>query len=231
MYVPYDEKLKIIPQDDSFLEREPWDFRTTPGDHYPLLLFYHPLNIYRKQVIKQADVVLAMFLLGDGFPAEMKKRNFDFYDPLTTGDSSLSSCVEAIIAAQIGNVEKAIQYGMSALLMDLADVGGNVKDGCHIASMGGTWMMLVYGFGGMRDDDGTLSFWPRRAPQDNAILRFALTYRGQMLEVEIGMEKVEYALREGERLVIRHEKEEVELTREHPVALRRVSARVCPVPA
>ena len=225
MYVPYDEKLKIIPQDDNFLDKEPWDFQNTPRDHYPLLLFYHPLNIYRKQVIKQADVVLAMFLLGDAFSPEAKKRNFEFYDPLTTGDSSLSSCVEAIIAAQIGDVEKAIRYGMAALLMDLADVGGNVKDGCHIASMGGTWMMLTYGFGGMRDDDGTLSFWPRRAPEDNAILRFPLTYRGQMLDVEIGLEKVEYALHEGECLVIRHETEEVQLTREHPVAVRPISRR------
>jgi len=225
MYVPYDEKLKIILQDDNFLDEEPWDFRNTPSDHYPLLLFYHPLNIYRKQVIKQADVVLAMFLLGDSFSPETKKRNFDFYDPLTTGDSSLSSCVEAIIAAQIGDMEKAIRYGMAALLMDLADVGGNVKDGCHIASMGGTWMMLAYGFGGMRDDDGTLSFWPRRAPEENAILRFPLTYRGQMLEIEIGLDKVEYALREGERLLIRHEKEEIELTRENPLAVRPVSRR------
>ena len=225
MYVPYDEKLGILPQDDNFLDREPWDFRRTPRDRYPLLLFYHPLNIYRKQVIKQADVVLAMFLLGDVFPAEMKKRNFDFYDPLTTGNSSLSSCVEAIIAAQTGDMDKAIRYGMAALLMDLADVGGNVKDGCHIASMGGTWMMLTYGFAGMRDDDGTLSFWPRRAPEENAILRFPLTYRGQMLEIEIGLDRVEYALREGERLVIRHEKEEVELTRENPLAIRPVSRR------
>jgi alpha,alpha-trehalose phosphorylase len=225
MYVPYDERLKIIPQDDNFLDREPWDFRNTPPDHYPLLLFYHPLNIYRKQVIKQADVVLAMFLLGDTFPVEAKKRNFDFYDPLTTGDSSLSSCVEAIIAAQIGDMEKAIRYGMAALLMDLADVGGNVKDGCHIASMGGTWMMLTYGFGGMRDNDGRLSFWPRRAPQENAILWFPVTYRGQMLEIEIGVETVEYTLREGECLVIRHETEDVQLTREHPVAVRPVSRR------
>jgi alpha,alpha-trehalose phosphorylase len=225
MYVPYDEKLEIIPQDDNFLDREPWDFRNTPPDRYPLLLFYHPLNIYRKRVIKQADVVLAMFLLGDVFPAEMKKRNFDFYDPLTTGDSSLSSCVEAIIAAQTGDMDKAIRYGMAALLMDLADVGGNVKDGCHIASMGGTWMMLTYGFGGMRDDDGTLSFWPWRVPEENAILRFPLTYRGQMLEVEIGLDKVEYALREGERLVIRHETEDVELSRENPLAVRPVSRR------
>jgi len=226
MYVPYDEKLKIIPQDDEFLDKERWDFRNTPADHYPLLLFYHPLNIYRKQVIKQADVILAMFLLGDVFPPETKKRNFDFYDPLTTGDSSLSSCVEAIIAAQIGDMEKAFRYGMAALLMDLADVGGNVKDGCHIASMGGTWMMLTYGFGGMRDNDGTLSFWPRRAPEENAILRFPVTYRGQRLEVEIGLDKVEYALREGECLVIRHETEEVQLSRENPVAVRPVSRRI-----
>ena len=225
MYVPYDDKLKIIPQDDDFLDKEPWDFRNTPADNYPLLLFYHPLNIYRKQVIKQADVVLAMFLLGDAFSLEAKKRNFDFYDPLTTGDSSLSSCVEAIIAAQVGDIDKAIRYGMAALLMDLADVGGNVKDGCHIASMGGTWMMLTYGLAGMRDHDGTLSFWPRRAPEDNAILRFPVTYRGQLLEVEISLDKVEYALREGERLVIRHETEGVELTRENPRAVRPVSRR------
>jgi alpha,alpha-trehalose phosphorylase len=223
MYVPYDEKLKIIPQDDSFLDRERWDFCNTPRDRYPLLLFYHPLNIYRKQVIKQADVILAMFLLGDAFSDEEKKRNFEFYDPLTTGDSSLSSCVEAIIAAQTGDTEKAIQYGMAALLMDLGDVGGNVKDGCHIASMGGTWMMLAYGLGGLRDDDGTLAFRPRRAPEDDAILRFPLSYRGQMLEVEINPKEVKYTLREGEHLVIRHEMEEIRLTREHPSITRPVS--------
>jgi len=108
----------------------------------------------------------------------------------------------------------------------LADVGGNVKDGCHIASMGGTWMTLAYGFGGLRDNDGTLSFWPRRAPEENAILRFPVTYRGQTLEVEIGPEKVEYALRAGESLVIRHETEELWLSRENPVVVRPVSRRV-----
>ena len=137
----------------------------------------------------------------------------------------MSSCVEAIIAAQVGDIGKAIRYGVAALLMDLADVGGNVKDGCHIASMGGTWMMLTYGLGGMRDDDGTLSFWPRRAPEDNAILRFPVTYRGQRLEVEIGVENVVYALREGECLTIRHEAEQIQLTRENPVAVRQISRR------
>jgi len=107
--------------------------------------------------------------------------------------------------------------------MDLADVGGNVRDGCHIASMGGTWIMLVYGFAGMQDDDGILSFRPRRAPQDKAILRFSVTYRDKLLEVEIGTEKVEYTLREGEDVAIRHEGEEVSLTREHPKAVRPIS--------
>jgi alpha,alpha-trehalose phosphorylase len=106
--------------------------------------------------------------------------------------------------------------------MDLADVGGNVKDGCHIASMGGTWMMFAYGFGGMRDHDGTLSFRPRRAPEDNATLRFSVTYRGQLLDVEIGLEQVEYGLREGECLVIHHEAEEIRLTRQSPQAVRSV---------
>jgi alpha,alpha-trehalose phosphorylase len=137
----------------------------------------------------------------------------------------LSSCVEAIIAAQVGDIEKGIRYGMAALLMDLADVGGNVKDGCHIASMGGTWMMLTYGLGGMQDNDGTLSFWPRRAPEENAILRFPVTYRGQTLEIEIGPEKVEYALRNGESIVIRHEAEEIHLTRQNPMVFRPVSMR------
>jgi alpha,alpha-trehalose phosphorylase len=225
MYVPYDENLQIVLQDDDFLNRELWDFKNTPPEHYPLLLFYHPLNIYRKRVVKQADVVLGMFLLGDFFSLEAKKRNFYFYDPLTTGDSSLSSCVEAIIAAQIGDMDKAIRYGMAALLMDLADVGGNVKDGCHIASMGGTWMMLTYGFGGMRDNDGILSFWPRRAPKENVVFQFHLTYRGQRLEVKTSLDKVEYALREGESLLIRHETEEIHLTRQKPVAVRSVTGR------
>src|SRR5207244_11395289 len=122
-----------VPRDDSCCDRGPWDFRRTPAHRSPLLRFYHPLDIYRKQVIKQADVLLAMFLLGEAFSLEAKQRNFAFYDSLTTGDSSLSSCIEAIIAAQIGNLEKTRKNAMAALLMDLPDGGGNVKERCHIA--------------------------------------------------------------------------------------------------
>ena len=133
------------------------------------------------------------------------------------------SSSEAIIAAQTGDMDKAIRYGMAALLMDLADVGGNVKDGCHIASMGGTWMMLTYGFGGMRDDDGTLSFCTSCARGERHP-SISVNLPRPDAEIEIGLDKVEYA-REGERLVIRHETEEVELTRENPLAVRPVNRR------
>jgi alpha,alpha-trehalose phosphorylase len=167
MYIPFDSETGIYPQDDSFLDREPWEFENTPAEKYPLLLFYHPLNVYRYQVIKQADVILAMFLLSHEFSLEAKRRNFAFYDPLTTGDSSLSSCIESIVALEVGEFDKAISYGQAALLMDLADVGGNVRDGCHIASMGGTWMVFTYGFAGLRDYDGELSFRHSGCPKSN----------------------------------------------------------------
>jgi alpha,alpha-trehalose phosphorylase len=220
MYVPFDATTGIYPQDDSFLDREPWDFKNIPADRYPLLLFYHPLNIYRHQVIKQADVILAMFLLGHEFSLEAKRRNFEFYDPLTTGDSSLSSCIEAIVALEIGEFDKAVTYARAALLMDLADVGGNVKDGCHIASMGGTWMVFTYGFGGLRDYDGRLSFRPQRPPEAQSSLQFPLTYRGQVLDVDISPESTTYTLREGKELVFCHEDEVIALTQAIPAVVR-----------
>ena len=118
MYVPWDERLRINPQDDSFLDKKRWDFAGTPEDHYPLLLHYHPLNLYRAQVIKQADTVLAMFLLGDEFTPEQKKRNFDYYDPLTTHDSSLSVCIQSIVANELGYARKALEYFNFAVTMD-----------------------------------------------------------------------------------------------------------------
>ncbi|MDX1778542.1 MAG: glycosyl hydrolase family 65 protein, partial [Thermodesulfobacteriota bacterium] len=216
MYVPYDKEDRIHPQDDDFLDLEVWDFENTPLERYPLLLFYHPLVIYRHQVIKQADIVLAMFLLGQEFSLEQKKRNFDYYDPLTTGDSSLSVGIQSIVAAEIGYEEKAIEYARYSVLMDLADVGGNVKDGCHIASMGGTWMVLVYGFAGMRDYDGRLSFDPR-LPQRLEGLRFNLTFREQVIEVDMTPECVTYTLRKGEGLTIQHRGKDIQLQPGVPV--------------
>ena len=214
MYVRFDERLGIHPQDDEFLDKKKWDFANTPRDKYPLLLYYHPLVIYRHQVIKQADIVLAMFLLGHEFSAEQKKRNFDYYDQLTTGDSSLSACIQSIIAFELGYDELALGYLIDALLMDLADVGGNVKDGCHIASMGGTWMGVVYGLAGLRDHGGRFSFQPHKQVRE---LRFHLTIRGQLLDVAITAEGATYTLEQGDGLTIYHRDERLDLRPGEPV--------------
>jgi alpha,alpha-trehalose phosphorylase len=219
MHIPFSEELGIHPQDDTFLDKEVWDFKNTPRDQYPLLLHFHPLEIYRRQVIKQADVVLAMFLLGQKFTQEQKQRNFDYYDPLTTGDSSLSVGIQSILAAEIGYMEKAVAYANYAVLMDLGNVEGNVKDGCHIASMGASWMVLVNGFGGMRDHDGVLSFHPR-LPEAFIRLRFPLTFRGQLLEVTIEQEAVTYLLREGTGLTIKHQEKALKLSPGEPVTAK-----------
>ena len=219
MYVPYDERLQITPQDDQFLNQEPWDFDRTPADKYPLLLFFHPLTIYRYQVIKQADLVLAMFLLGHEFAPDLKRRNFAFYDPITTGDSSLSACIQSIMAAEVGEKDKALEYARVATVMDLGDVSGNVKDGCHIAAMGGVWMIFVYGFAGLRDYGGQLCFWPA-LPDVLHCIRFQLEYQGQTLEVNVGQERTEYRLKHGTGLTIRHEKEEVKLSADNPSVQR-----------
>jgi alpha,alpha-trehalose phosphorylase len=214
MYVRFDTRLGIHPQDDEFLDKKKWDFANTPPDKYPLLLHYHPLVLYRHQSIKQADVVLAMFLLGHEFSAEQKKRNFDYYDPLTTGDSSLSACIQGIVAFELGYDDLGLRYLIDALLMDLADVGGNVRDGCHIASMGGTWMGVVYGLAGLRDYGGRLSFRPHKQVRE---LRFRLTVRGQLLDVDITGEGATYTLEEGDGLTIYHRDERLDLRPGQPV--------------
>jgi alpha,alpha-trehalose phosphorylase len=210
MVLPHDEERGIKLQDDEFLDKKPWDFEDPAMNRYPLLLHHHPLVIYHHQVIKQADVVLALFLLGDEFSLEEKRRTFEFYDPLTTGDSSLSACIESIVASELGYSEKAVEYARYALFMDLADLGKNVKDGLHMASMGGTWMVTVYGFAGFRDHRGRFSFQPRPTVGLDR-LRFPLTIRGQILDVEITQESATYTLREGDGLTIWHEEEELAL--------------------
>ena len=203
MYLPYDDDLQIHPQDDTFLDKKVWDFDHTPGEQYPLLLHYHPLVIYRQQVIKQADVTLAMVLLGNHFSLEQKRRNFDYYDPLTTGDSSLSVCIQSILAQEVGYLDKALEYAHYAVLMDLGNVEGNVKDGCHIASLGGSWMLCVFGLAGMRQYHERLSFNPR-LPKGLKSLTFPLTVHGCVLEVEIRVETATYRLRQGEQLTFHH---------------------------
>ena len=201
MFVPFDDARGVHPQDASFLEREVWDLDGTPPDKFPLLLHFHPLVIYRYQVLKQADVVLAMFLLGDEFTEEQKRRNFEYYDPLTTGDSSLSAAVQCIVAAEVGDADRAWEYFVYALLMDLGDVAGNVSDGIHIASAGGVWMTLVFGFAGVRDHGGELSFDPH-LPAGWDGLSFSLRFRDRQLRVELGPDVERYLLERGDPLEI-----------------------------
>jgi alpha,alpha-trehalose phosphorylase len=211
IYLPYDEELKIHPQDDTFLYKKVWDFDNTPADRYPLLLHYHPLVIYRQQIIKQADVALAMVRLGDQFSLEQKRRNFDYYDPLTTGDSSLSVCIQSILAQEVGYHDKALEYAHYAALMDLDNLEGNVREGCHIASLAGSWMLCVHGFAGLREYGGRLSFNPR-LPKGLKSLQFPLSVRGCVLEVEIKAQAATYRLREGEQLTFQHWEQEITLS-------------------
>lgn len=210
MYIPFDEEMRIHLQDDNFLNRQLWDLENEPLEKFPLLLHYHPLVIYRHRIIKQADVVLALFLLGHLFTPEEKRRNFDYYDPLTTGDSSLSVCIQSIIAAENGYCEEAFEYFRYAVLMDLADIGGNVRDGVHVASIGGTWMAVIYGLAGMRDHGGLMSFDPR-VPIHWKAISFPLMVRGSELEVELVHDHAVYRLRKGAELVFRHQGQEVTL--------------------
>jgi alpha,alpha-trehalose phosphorylase len=215
MYLPFDERLGVHPQDDGFLDKEVWDFENTPEENYPLLLHYHPLNLYRAQVIKQSDTLLAMFLMNGRFSAAEKKRNFDYYDPITTHDSSLSVCIQSIVASEIGYRAKALDYFEFAAAMDISDIGGNVRNGAHIASIGGTWMALVYGFAGLRDGDGHISLHPR-LPAGWTDLRFALAIRGRRVRIAIDHETTRYRLESGAAIEIAHVDETLLLSPDGP---------------
>jgi trehalose/maltose hydrolase-like predicted phosphorylase len=216
MYLPYDETLGIHAQDDSFLSKRVWDFVGTPPTHYPLLLHYHPLVIYRHQVCKQADVVLAQLLQGHLFTPEQKRRNFDYYEAVTTHDSSLSSCVHSVMAAEVGYHAKAYAYFMETARMDLDNTHGNTFHGVHTAAMAGAWMGIVQGFAGMRIRGGEAVFDPY-LPEGWSRYRFRLALGGAALGVTVTAEAVEYRLLDGDRLVFRHAGERVELTGAEPV--------------
>jgi alpha,alpha-trehalose phosphorylase len=219
MYVPRHDELGIVLQDEHFLERKRWDFEGTPPEKHPLLLHFHPLELYRHQVIKQTDVVLATYLAGEHFSAEEKRRTFDYYDPLTTGDSTLSACIQSVIASEVGYPEDALRYFTAASTVDLRDTHGNTADGIHVATCGGTWLALVAGFAGLRDSDGDVSFRPR-LPAGWDRLRFRIEIRGQVIEVDMTHAGTSYRLLEGRGLLIRHDDEELRLA---PEALPRAA--------
>ncbi len=211
VYIPYDERLGVTPQAENFTAHKVWDFAGTAPDQYPLLLHFPYFDLYRKQVVKQADLVLAMQLRGDAFTPEQKARNFAYYEPLTVRDSSLSASTQAVMAAEVGQLQLAYDYLGEAAFVDLHDLHHNVQDGLHMASLAGAWTALVAGFGGTRSQNGSLSFAPR-LPEAIERLAFHLMYRDSRLRVEVRATEATYRLLDGPPLKVCHHGEDILLS-------------------
>jgi alpha,alpha-trehalose phosphorylase len=218
MYVPYDDTRGVHPQSDGFTDHEIWDFEGTAADQYPLLLNFPYFQLYRKQVIKQADLVLALHLRGDAFDDRDKARDFDYYERLTVRDSSLSACSQAVVAAEVGHLRLAYDYLGEAALMDLDNLEKNTADGLHLASLAGSWIALVAGFGGMRHREEGLFFAPR-LPAGWQRLRFGVLLSGHVLRVEIEKDQATYTLESGDPIDVHHHREKLTLEAGKPTSL------------
>jgi alpha,alpha-trehalose phosphorylase len=216
--VPFDAELGVTAQSEGFTRYRPWDFDGTPPENYPLLLHYPYYLLYSRQVVKQADLVFALYACGDTFDREQKRRDFEFYDAITVRDSSLSASIQAIVAAEVGYVDLAYEYLRETALVDLHDLSGNTADGLHLAALSGTWLAVVAGFGGMRDHGETLSFMPA-LPAAISRLTFRLVYRGRELCIEIGTGRVRYELSAGDAIDVLHRGVPVALRPGQPVEL------------
>jgi alpha,alpha-trehalose phosphorylase len=221
MSVPYDEELGVHPQCEGFTRRRHWDFEATGPEQYPLLLNFPYYELYRSQVVKQADLVLALYLCGDRFDDDEKARDFNYYEAITVRDSSLSASTQAIVAAEVGHLELAYDYFGETGLIDLRNLAENTRDGMHIAALGATWLVAVAGFGGMRDHDERLSFAPR-LPSRITRLAFRISFRGRCVRVEVHHTEARYELLgEGDPLELLHHGEPFELEpgkpQTHPV--------------
>jgi alpha,alpha-trehalose phosphorylase len=229
MFLPYDEHLRVTPQDEFFIEHEVWDFAGTAPDKYPLFLYFPYFHLYRKQVVKQADLVLALHLCGDAFTTEQKARDFAYYEQLTVRDSSLSAATQSVIAAEVGQLQLAYDYLGETALIDLHDLGRNSRDGVHIASLAGTWTALVAGFGGMRLHNGSLSFAPR-LPDGITRLAFHVMFRDRRLHIEVRAKEATYRLLDGSPLTVRHHGDETTLLVDEPITLPIPDIQVGPRP-
>ena len=218
VHIPYDKELRVHEQCEGFTRLREWDF--TDNTCYPLLLHEPYVRLYPAQVVKQADLVLAMHWLGHEFTAEDKARNVDYYERRTTRDSSLSACTQAVLCAEVGHLELAHDYTYEAALIDLRDLHHNTGDGLHMASLAGAWTALVGGFGGLRDDENILALDPQ-LPEGITRLRFRLRWRDFRVKADITHAEATYTLRDGPdgRLRIRHAGEEIELSTQGPVTV------------
>jgi len=217
VFIPFDDRLGVHPQSEGFTQHEAWDFAGTKEDQYPLLLHFPYFQLYRKQVVKQPDLVLAMEICSQAFTPEQRARNFAYYDRITVRDSSLSACGQAVAAADAGFLRLAFDYAAEAALMDLHDLEHNARDGLHIAALAGTWIAFVIGFGGMRDDGEHLKFAPR-LPDGLTRLSFTIRRRGHCLRVDVTTHEAKYSLACGSGPVtIVHHGESLTLTGTEPL--------------
>jgi alpha,alpha-trehalose phosphorylase len=211
MVIPYDASVGVHPEADGFTNHQVWDFASTPAENYPLLLHYPYLQLYRKQVVKQPDIVLAMHLCGDAFTDDQKARNFAYYEALTVRDSSLAAGTQCVLAAEVGHLDLAYDYLGEAAMIDLEDLEHNTRDGVHLASLAGAWIALVDGFGGMRTSHGSLSFAPR-LPDGLSRLVLNLCYRDRRLRMTATPTSASYTLLSGQPLQLTHHGEPLTLS-------------------
>lgn len=214
MSIPFDSARGVHPQSAGFTDQERWDFAATPPDQYPLHSHFPYFDLYRKQVVKQADLVLALYLAHDAFTPSEKARAFMYYEALTVRDSSLSAAVQAVIAAEVGHLDLAADYLAEAATIDLDDLHRNTDAGLHLASLAGIWTAITAGFGGMRDSEAGLRFAPRLPPQ-LTFLSFGIRIDGRILRLEITPDTTTYRLSDGPPLVVHHFNEKIILSPGH----------------
>lgn len=203
MVVPFNPDLGVHEQSESFTRMALWDYAATSATDYPLLLHYPYFELYRTQVIKQADLTLAMYLRGDAFTEEEKLRNFEYYEALTVRDSSLSASAQGVIAAEVGYLQLAYDYLVETAFIDLHNLHGNVSSGLHIAALAGTWLVCVAGFGGMRCRGRELTFAPA-LPNALNRMKFTILWRGSCLSVQMTASEVTYRLQSGDPVQLTH---------------------------
>jgi alpha,alpha-trehalose phosphorylase len=230
MYVPYDAELAVHPQSELFTQHAVWDFDRTGPDQYPLFLHFPYFDLYRKQVVKQADLVLAMQLREDAFTDEEKARNFAYYEALTVRDSSLSAISQAVLAAEVGHLDLAYDYLSEVSHMDLGDLHNNTRNGLHMASLAGAWIIVVAGFGGLRARAGRLRFAPK-LPHGISRMVFNLWYRRRNLCVQATPGEAVYELHEGAPITIVHYGELIQVSAETPVKMPIPPLAVRPQPS
>ena len=199
LHFPYEEDQRVFLQQDGFMDKEQRMAANLDPEERPINQHWSWDRILRSCFIKQADVLQGIFVFEDEYDLETIERNFDFYEPRTVHESSLSPCVHSILAARLGRSEKAYEMYLRTSRLDLDDYNHEVDEGLHITSMGGTWMSVIYGFGGMRMKEGMLSFEPH-LPANWESLSFKILYRGRILKIHINKDRVAIDNEKGDGL-------------------------------